>query len=248
MCLSYAPESKRYRMDCVEDRCSYRDEAEETVPAGFHVEFRDSEVADAGVGLEPESCQFVPGVVPSSTATATVTASVTFTSTMTTQQAGFTATARARGGVSPTPGLIKSPTPTTAIGLTLPFSTVTGTQTGTLTGGTPTNTPKPTHTVKPTFTVRPTNTIKPTNTVKPTITPKPPKPTFTPRKPPTRTRQPNPTQDTNKTQQPHRQGASYGNPNDPGGVTGGEANLFALLLGAILFPGFLVVRTVRLRD
>jgi len=292
MCLSYVPESKDLRMDCVEDRCNYRSDTDKTVLAGYHVDFSETLVTDVNVGLQAEMCQFVPGVVPLSTATATVTPSITSTATLNSLQIQATATAKAGGGATFTPRptstsiqISKTPTSTpgnnltatsiaaTASALThLPTGTLTGTLAVTPTGATPTgtlkptNTPRPTNTIKPTITIKPTNTIKPTPTTKSTVTPKPPRPTNTPRPPrPTHTPKPGP----NKTPGPTKNSSwnasttvnnwgktasyfsSHGrldmDPKASARMPTPSFNLFTIL-GVILLPGVVVVRTIRLRS
>ena len=76
MCLWVEPQSNEFNLDCVADRCGYENgsEQEQFISAGYHVQFSGPALKTMDIGLQPEMCQFVPGLVPSSTPTPTSTA------------------------------------------------------------------------------------------------------------------------------------------------------------------------------
>ena len=182
MCLWYEPKSDEFNVDCVADRCGYEDgsEQEKFITAGYHVKFSGPTLKTMDVGLQPEMCQFVPGLVASSTPTATTTATQRIARNK--PQLNPTQTPKAKGPVFPsrtptrlptlTPLPSFTPVPPTA---TLPPPTATDTlpppPTATDTPIPPTDTPIP-----------PTDTpIPPTDTpIPPTDTPIPPTSQFTP--------------------------------------------------------------------
>lgn len=188
MCLWYEPQGDVFTMDCVADRCGYDDSREKLIEAGSHVQFSGLELSSVGVGLQPEMCQFVPGLVPSSTPT--ITPSTTATQKRISQSKSliqWTSTPKEKEPPSiptraptstPRPTFTPIPPPTnTSLPTVTPPPTFTNTpvppptDTNTPVPPTDTNTPVPTPTDLPTNTPVPTPTDIPTATPIPTETP-----------------------------------------------------------------------------
>ena len=111
MCLWYEPKSDEFNVDCVADRCGYEDgsEQEKFITAGYHVKFSGPTLKTMDVGLQPEMCQFVPGLVASSTPTATTTATQRIARNK--PQLNPTQTPKAKGPVFPSRTPTRPPHP-----------------------------------------------------------------------------------------------------------------------------------------
>lgn len=241
MCLSYEPQHEGLQMECIEDRCGYRDENEQFVAAGYRVDFNEAAVSQISLGLQMEACQFVPGLVPPATATVTSSPTTKADVPLNTQQ--LNATATARGYRTSTPGPIRTRFITPTVPSRTP--TVARTSTTTATGTTaPTRTPTDTPTpVPPTDVPTDTPTPMPPTDV-PTDTPTPVPPTDVP------TDTPTPAADNTTSTLPGDVTLIPGS--SPTGSQGSarglpEMNLI-ILFGMVLIPGTLVVRTVRRRS